>query len=131
MVVGLVEVDEVVAAVAVVFDQAELRLVPLVAVLAGGKADALEPAGFVALAEVPHQQYIVDAHDGPVVDYAPAVGRALLPQADDDARATAGRMVAVKMQLDAALQRQAVIIEREEYDFVELLQRPAVVNDHR
>ena len=113
-------------AAAFVLDQPQVRLMPVVAVGTGGEADALKPAGVLALAEIPHPKFIADTVNAAVVDNALAVGRALLAHSHGDARASAGRHVAVEVELHAALERQTVVVESEEDDLVQLLPRSTV-----
>ena len=127
---ALVQIDEVVVSIALILYQAQVRLVPVVAVDTGCEADALEPAGVLTLAEVPHPELVADAVYGAVVDDALAVGRAIFAEADGDARAAAGGHVAFEVELHAALERQAVVVEGKEDDFVQVLARSAVLNVH-
>ena len=126
----LIQVDEVVVAVALVFDQSQIRLVPVIAVGAGGEADALEPSGVAALAEIPHPELVADAVDGAVVDDALAVRGAFFAQVYGDAGASAWGHVAFEVELDAALEWEAVVVEGKEHDLVQLLPGTAVVDIH-
>ena len=131
MVLALVQVDQIIAPTALVFDEAQIRLVPVVAVHAGGKADALEPTCFLTLTEIPHPKLVADAMDGAIIDDALAVRRTAFAQPHGDAGTPAGCMVAVKMEFHAALERQAVVVEGKEDDLIQVLLRPAVMNVHK
>ena len=131
MVRALVQVDEVVVSIALILYQTQVRLAPVVAVGTGGEADALKPAGILALAEIPHPELVADAVNGAVVDDALAVGRALFAEADGYTCAAAGCRVTFEVELHAALEREAVVVEGKEDDFVQVLARSAVLNMHQ
>ena len=109
-------VHQVVVPGALVLDQAQVRLVPGVAVAALGQAHPLVPPVVVALPEVPHPQLAAHAQDGAVVDDALAVRRARRPERHHDAGAVHRRLEAHQAKPHPVAERQAMVVERKQHD---------------
>ena len=88
MVGTLVEIDQVIVAVAAIRNQPQVWPLPVIAIFAFGKTDPLKPACLLAvLPQIPHVQIITDLMHCPVVDDMAVIGCTRFAQAEDKLRA--------------------------------------------
>ena len=118
MVRPLVEIDQVVIAVAAILHQPQVRTFPVITIFTFGKTDPFKPTTFLAvLPQIPHVKFITDLMHRPIIDNMAVIGRTLLAQAEHNLGAATGRIMAHQFQLHAILEGDTMVVKGEKHKF--------------